>query len=89
MWYPYHGFSWEWTIGMGLMMILFWGGVIALVVWLFRSYTGVSANRSSDHADNGLQGRAPGDALDILKERYARGEISREEYLEMRDVLSR
>lgn len=28
-------------------------------------------------------------ALDILEQRYARGDISREEYLEMRDDLSR
>ena len=32
--------------------------------------------------------RSGSTALDILEERYARGEISREAYLEMRDDLS-
>jgi uncharacterized membrane protein len=32
--------------------------------------------------------RATSSALDVLEERYARGEISRTEYLEMRDDLS-
>lgn len=65
--------------GMGwlglLMMALFWIGVILLVVW------GLS---------NAFQGRrqaAEPDAEEILKRRYARGEISREEYLQASATL--
>jgi len=64
-----------WMSGGGIFMILFWGlvilGVIALVRWLWMSGTG-----------NGKDsGKAPGKtALDILQERYARGEIERDEY---------
>lgn len=87
MWYTHHGFSWEGMIFGGLMMILFWGGLIALVVWLFRSYVGVNPNRTSDRTDGDSPYRSPGNALEILKERYARGEISKAEYEEMRDVL--
>ena len=87
MGYSHHGISWEWIIFMGLMMILFWGGLIALVVWLFRSYVGVNPNRTSDRTDGDSQYRSPGNALEILKERYARGEISKAEYEEMSDVL--
>lgn len=35
------------------------------------------------------QERSRSSALEILEERYARGEISREEYLDMRDDLTR
>jgi putative membrane protein len=47
-------------------------GIIALAKWLF------SAGGSGGF---GSSGKAP---LDILKERYARGEINREQYEQMR-----
>lgn len=66
--------------GMGWLgmvaMLLVWVGVIALVVW-------------------GVSGRFPRsrtttepDALEIVRRRYARGEISREEYLQATETLS-
>jgi len=59
-------------MGMGLGMLLFWVVVIALGVWLFRWLAEESRGR------RGPEGRDS--ALDILRERYARGEISREEF---------
>jgi len=64
-----------------IMMILFWvlivAGVVALVKWL------VTSSRSSE------VGRPSGgsSALDILKERYARGEITKDEFQQMRKDL--
>ncbi len=55
-----------WYVVMPIMMVLFWGGVIALVVWVVRQFKG---DRASD--------RSP---LDIARERLARGEISKEEF---------
>ena len=61
---------WNYSIGhmfsFGLMMLLFWGGVILLIAWLIREVGG--KNQSSGTS-----------ALDILKERYAKGEITKEE----------
>jgi putative membrane protein len=65
----------------GGLLILFWG-VITLVAWPLRSLVGANNNHASDLADG-----VTGVALEILKERYARGEISKAEYEEMRDVL--
>lgn len=67
-----------WGMGFGfLFMILFWGlvivGVVALVRWL------VQESQSRREGD----GRAPPPAktpLEIVRERYARGEMDREEY---------
>jgi putative membrane protein len=89
MWYPDHGYSWAWMVVMGLMMILFWGGLIVLVAWLFRSSMGGNANRVSGRADGEAQDHSSRSALEILKERYARGEISREEYEQIRDDLKK
>ncbi|MFH2135132.1 MAG: SHOCT domain-containing protein [Pseudomonadota bacterium] len=55
--------------GMGLGMLLIWGVLIALVVVLIRGAMGL--------ANTNRQART---ALDILEERYARGEIGREEF---------
>ena len=65
------GFGW---LGM-LTMLLFWIGVIVLVVW------GLSNLFSTRQAS------VEPDALEILKQRYARGEISREELVQAREAL--
>jgi putative membrane protein len=62
----------------GLMMVLFWGAVIALAVFLVRGLT-------RGRGDAMVQPRPT--ALDILQERYARGEIDREEYEQRRHDL--
>ncbi|MDD5328367.1 MAG: SHOCT domain-containing protein [Sulfuricella sp.] len=74
-----------WGMGFGfLFMILFWAlvilGIVALVRWLTQDS---QARREQD-------GRAlPRDKtpLEIVKERYARGEIDREEYEQKRRDL--
>lgn len=67
----------------GLLMLLFWGGIIVLAFFAIRALV-----RSEGRGDRDDWQR-PGEpnALEILKERYARGEISREEYLDMRRDL--
>lgn len=72
------GRGWMWGLGMGLgglMMLLFWGAVIAGIVLLVRQ---VAQSRSTS------AGETP---LDVLKRRYAAGEITREEYEQMRRDL--
>lgn len=64
MWYG--GFGLMWALG-ALMMVLFWGAVIALAVWAFRAYSG------------GPRG-GQDSALDILKRRLASGEITQADY---------
>ncbi|MEX2489775.1 MAG: SHOCT domain-containing protein [Pseudomonadales bacterium] len=67
----FHGMS-GWEMGFGwIFMILFWVfvilGIIALVKWL----SGTSGTNTTP---------PPKSARQILDERYARGEIDREEY---------
>ena len=66
-----HMSDYGWGGGMGFGMLLFWGLLIAGIVML------VNCSRGS-----GYCGKRDGEksALDILKERYARGEIEREEF---------
>ena len=53
--------------GGGIMMIVFWVLFIALIVWVVREFSGKNSKSSSN-------------ALDILKERYAKGEMNKEEF---------
>jgi len=75
-----------WEIGMGLggglMMVLFWGVLIVGAVWLAR---GLFPNGQQPPAS---ATRPDASAEDILKQRYARGEISKEQYDQMRHDLS-
>jgi putative membrane protein len=57
-----------WGIGMGLVMVVFWGLVIVGLVLGLRWL-----------AAQGRE-RRPDSALEILRQRYARGEIDREEF---------
>jgi putative membrane protein len=73
---------WLWHgLGSGVMMIL--GGLIllALVIWLIVSLTRNQGDRMEP-----LRGNDPR-LLEILKQRYARGEISREQFEELRRNL--
>jgi putative membrane protein len=79
-WCPMCGPGGMWGWGM-VPMTLFWVVVLGIVFWLMLQLVG--------------RGRAPGEktgrgrAEEILKERYARGEIDRETYQRMLEDLSR
>jgi putative membrane protein len=68
-----------------LLMLLFWGGIIALAVWLVSLlFPGATGQSTSTPDGNGREGET---ALEILKKRYAHGELSRHEYQQMRQDL--
>ncbi|HEX6113884.1 MAG TPA: SHOCT domain-containing protein, partial [Geminicoccaceae bacterium] len=64
-----------------LMMILFWGGLILLIVLAVR-YFGHGSAGSGGSASGG---RTP---LQILEERFARGEIDKAEFEERKRAVS-
>lgn len=75
MFWPQHmmGYGWGgWLIG-GLVMLLLWGGLIALVVFSLRAFTGTNRNKTTQTPSGET-------ALDILKRRYAQGEIDQAKY---------
>ncbi len=80
MWHTGDGMGW-WMLWGGLMMILFWGAIIAFAVWFVQSIT----ERDAGHA-SGTGGGRP-DPLEIAKERFARGEMTREQFEEVRRTL--
>ncbi len=75
MWYMHEGMGW-WMVFGGVWMLIFWGGLITLIVWGITRLT-----RRSDSA-------AKRDPLGMAKERYAKGEISREEFEQIKKDLS-
>ena len=65
----------------GVASIAMWGLIIGLFVWVISGLF----NRSSSTS---LPSVAPDSALDILQKRYARGEITKTEFDEMRHNVS-
>jgi uncharacterized membrane protein len=59
--------SW-WMVFSGIWMLLFWTGVIALIVWRVAKLTERESSESS--------GTGKRNSPDIAKERYAGGKIS-------------
>ena len=77
MWWMTGGFlGWWMLVGLAWRLI-FWGGLVFLIVWGIRSFGGRQTQAGAR------------DPLTILKERYARGEISREQYQQMKADLER
>ena len=74
-WY-HDGVGWGGWLVMAFSMVAFWGLVVCAVIVIFRS----SRDERSGAA------RSP-DALDILDQRFARGEIDESEYHARAEVL--
>ena len=72
-------------MGIGFMgffaMLLFWGILIAGAVWFVKSIFPAAGRTDGGRADQRLSPRK------ILDQRYARGEITREQYLAMTEDL--
>jgi len=72
-----HPMWWGWGIGMMAMMFLFWALVIVGLIVGIRWLLGQGKATRSDSA------------LEILRQRYARGEINKEEFeSKKKDLLS-
>ena len=69
-----------WWLGalMMIVMIIFWGGIIALIIWAVMRFTRGTGSNTPQRSD----------PLDIAKERYARGEITKEEFDRIKRDLS-
>ncbi len=70
MWY-YGSGGWSWLL-VTLIMLVFWGGVIAVAVWAIRSRLG--SPRETD-------------AMDVLRRRLASGEISQDDFEKTKRIL--
>ncbi|HEY3195618.1 MAG TPA: SHOCT domain-containing protein [Candidatus Dormibacteraeota bacterium] len=63
--------GWSW-LWMTAMMVLFWGGIFTLAVFAFRSFGGSKGNDQ---------------AMDVLRRRFASGEITQDEFEKTRKAL--
>ncbi len=81
MMFDHWGYGGPGLFGMGFGMLLFWAlliaGLIVLVRWLATG------------PDRRTPPEAGASALEILSQRYARGEISREEFEQKQQDLAR
>lgn len=64
---------WAWFGGIG--MFILWGGLIGLIIWGVVRFSGRDSSTKNT-------------ALSAAEERYARGEISKEEFEQIKKNLS-
>ncbi|MBI3649090.1 MAG: SHOCT domain-containing protein [Actinobacteria bacterium] len=68
----WNGAGWLGWMAMLLSMVIFWGGLLFLIAWGIKQFS---------------QGSGRPDPKTILEERFARGEITKEELEEGRRAL--
>ncbi|MBM3941492.1 MAG: SHOCT domain-containing protein [SAR202 cluster bacterium] len=76
-WNMHDGFGWGggwWMLANVVWMLLFWGGIIWLAVWGINKLAGGRAKEETP--------------LKIAERRYARGEITRDEFENIRKTLA-
>ena len=79
MWYWGDNMGWLMIFG-SIWLILLLGGTLALIIWGIKKLTG--------RRDSGAGSTTERNPLDIARERYARGEISKDEFDQLKKDLS-
>ncbi len=70
--FGYGPYAWGAVVS-GVVMLLVWGGLIALVIWAVGAFTRRPASGES--------------AMEILRRRFAAGQISQEDFEKIRRLL--
>ena len=73
MWHAHDGMGW-WMMFGGIWMVIFWAAIIWLIVW------GVA-----QISDRNRESESP---MDIARRRYARGEITSEQFEQLKRDLT-
>ena len=74
------GYAFGWGVFHWLGMLLFWGGLIILAIWL----VGLLFPTAKQSQPGPIP---PQSAQEILKARYARGDITEEQYQQMSHTI--
>lgn len=77
-----------WLIFSGGLTVLFWVVALVLLILAVRALFGLFNVGSSRTNTPATTTTPPNSALQILQERFARGEISKDDYDNMRQVLT-
>ena len=76
MWFGM-GFMWLWPIGLIIISII-----------IYYAITGLYRRGCCSHPSHNQQSQySGGGALEVLKQRYAKGEITREQFMQMKEEL--
>jgi putative membrane protein len=81
-----HTLGWVRLFFGGLFMLLFWIALIAVIVLVVRAL--MRSSGGAHVAASGPTAPSHDNALAILRERYARGEITKEEYDRIRQDIT-
>ena len=77
----------DWVL-MSIAMLMFWAAVIAGTLWLIRATRARVGNRRDGVSLDKRDHPNAATASDILDSRYARGELSDDDYRARRDTLT-
>lgn len=78
-----HWGDYGWGVGFGLgwfFMVIFWILVILGIIYFVKLIVGIGAGKGGTKDET---------LLDIIKKRYAKGEITKEEFERMKDDLTK